>query len=96
LKSIKKFWPKFRQQQRVDHEPAEGEDVPLGEGGVYVHDRQRQVDEPDLQDQPDQGRAGSRRQLVGAGRTSRFFFIKYIFICRTSGEKNSLLKFKML
>ena len=45
--------------------PAEGQDVPLVEGRVDAHDGQRQVDQEDLQDEPDQGRACRCRQSIG-------------------------------
>ena len=46
--------------------PGESEDVPLRECGVDAHDGQGEVDQPDLQDQPNQRRARGRGKLVRA------------------------------
>ena len=52
-------------KRKVYEVPAESQDVPLVEGRVDAHDGQRQVDQEDLQDEPDQGRACRCRQSIG-------------------------------
>ena len=60
LATILKQW-----KRKVYEVPAESQDVPLVEGRVDAHDGQRQVDQEDLQDEPDQGRACRCRQSIG-------------------------------